>query len=233
MTRIAIVPARGGSKRIANKNTSLIGGRPAILLAIECAKKTGLFSEIIVSTDSQHIATLASGSGMVTTSIRPRNLSDDKATTLQVVKHEISKVKDRGLALEAVCCIYPVTPLLNSQRLVDAYRILIRKSLSFVIPVQESYLSEERRLIVNNDNLLAEEVIVDKRTQDLRKSYFDAGQFYWGTITAWENATSIFSNQTGVLPLNKWETVDVDDPEDLELVRILYGHRTRGDNEVL
>jgi N-acylneuraminate cytidylyltransferase len=233
MTRIAIIPAREGSKRIANKNISLIGDKPAILLAIECAKSTGLFSEIIVSTDSQHIATLASGAGMVTVSIRPKNLSDDKATTLQVVKHEISKLIDRGLAIEAVCCIYPVTPLLNSQRLVDAYKILISRSLNFVIPVQRSYLSEERRLIIGNDNLIAEEVILDKRTQDLKKSYFDAGQFYWGTITAWETTSSIFSNQTGVLPLNKWETVDVDDPEDLELVRILYEHRTRGDNEVL
>jgi len=228
MTRVAIIPARSGSKRITNKNMSIIGGKPAFLLAIENAKETGLFSEIIVSTDCERIASLATESGGLNVGVRPRELSDDYATTIEVIKYEISKIKDYGIPTEEVCCIYPVTPLLRSERVVEAYNLLKQKSLLFVVPVQESYLSEERQLSISEHGVIEKETIFKNRTQDTKKTYFDAGQFYWGTITAWENSSTIFSDQTGVLLLNKWETIDVDDPEDLEVVRVLYAHRRGG-----
>lgn len=229
MTRIAIIPARCGSKRIKQKNLSLIEGKPAILLAIEIAKRSGLFSEIVVSTDCQQISTLAVESGVLTMGIRPRDLANDFATTLEVVQYEISNIRKRGLPVKEVCCIYPVTPLLKSQRLVEAYNLLIRKSLLFVVPVQESYLNEERRLNVDENFIVSKQININRRTQDLKKSYFDAGQFYWGTISAWENSSSIFTDQTGVIVFDKWETIDVDDPNDLELVRVLYRNRKGGE----
>jgi len=227
MKNLCIIPARGGSKRIPRKNIKDFCGRPAISIAIELALKSNLFYKVIVSTDDLEVSELSKAAGAFVPFLRPIELSGDYTTTLEVIKYVIKNLGPEKDEVEFICCLYPVTPLLCSKDLSNSYNKIsnLKSNSSFCIGITEFSSELERALIVDKDLGLkqidpSQEFV---RSQNLNKHYYDAGQFYWGHIKAWENNTSLRHNSIGYI-LEKWSVIDINSQEDWafaeKLVRI-------------
>jgi N-acylneuraminate cytidylyltransferase len=220
---IAIIPARGGSKRIPHKNIKEFFGKPMISYAIDAAKESGLFSHIIVSTDDSEIARIAKELGAETPFIRPANLADDHTPTAPVIKHAIEICEELGWKFEYACCIYPSVPLLKSLDLKLGRDLLINTSAEYCFPVAEFPSKIQRALKHDHAGLLSpfypESELI--RTQDLEDAYFDAGMFYWGSVKSWKAQEKIHCNGVG-LTVPVWRVVDIDTPEDLHRAEIIY-----------
>jgi len=226
---IAIIPARAGSKRIPNKNIKPLRGIPAIAYAVKSARETGLFSNIYVSTDSLEIAEIATSYGAAVPDLRDPNLSDDYATTLSVISDFVAKREIELTNLQNICCIYPVTPLLKPERIVEAYKILVSKNYDYVFSAKHHETSLLRSFQIdefNRPNMISSSFEF-ARSQDLPELYHDAGQFYWGSKAAWKSETPIFTGNSSVTILGKWETIDVDTLEDWNIVEGLLSLRSK------
>lgn len=220
--KIAIIPARGGSKRIPRKNIKLFGGKPMIAYAITAAQNSGLFDHVLVSTDDEEIATLANEWGAETPFVRPAELANDFTATVAVVAHAIQACEDLGWGFENVCCIYPGVPFIEVQDLQEAFKRLEACRADYCFPVTEYPSPIQRALKQNSDGSMQpfypEFELV--RSQDLEPAYFDAGQFYWGNKKAWLNNPRIHSNGAGyVIP--SWRVIDIDTPADWERAELL------------
>lgn len=214
---LAIIPARAGSKRIPGKNVRLFAERPMIDYAITRANESGLFDQVVVSTDDECIAEIARDLGANVPFKRPPELSDDHATTVNVIAHGILECQKQGWDAREVCCIYPAVPFLESGDLVGAYELLQNGTADYVFPVARFPSPPQRALrMTPHGNLFPlQPENVETRTQDLEESYYDSGQFYWGKKTAWLQKKSIHANAAGyVLP--SWRVIDIDTPEDWE-----------------
>lgn len=223
---VALIPARSGSRRIRNKNLVEIGGKPAVVRAIELAKSCDIFTKILVSTDSEEIEKVAIKHGAESLGLRKSEFAGDFSTTIEVVKYEIERLENQQTAVANLCCLYPVTPLLSKERIIQGFDILATINEGFVFPVQKSSRVESRSLKVNKEvGSIIEDIHTTFRTQDVQEAYFDAGQFYWGSRSSWVERRTIFSSKSKVILFGKWETIDVDEPEDLELVKILFNYR--------
>ena len=215
MNNYAVIPARGGSKRIPRKNVKAFAGRPMISYAIEAAHTSGLFQDIIVSTDDDEIAQVARDWGAQVPFSRPAELSDDQTVTVPVIAHATSWLIDSGRHPEAVCCIYPCVPLLRAEDLVGGYELFASSGSPYVYPVVAFHSSPWRAMLRSSDGPMRfmhpEHELT--RTQDLPVCYFDAGQFYWGRPEAWTSGLRMHSNGRGyVVPGHR--IVDIDTPED-------------------
>tara|TARA_B100001175_G_scaffold308439_1_gene308867 strand:+ start:2080 stop:2784 length:705 start_codon:yes stop_codon:yes gene_type:complete len=222
---IAVIPARGGSKRILNKNITQFIGKPIIAWSIEAALKSDLFDKVIVSTDDKKISKLAREYGAEVPFIRPAELSDDYTETFPVIKHAIKwLVEKEKCDIKFLCCIYPAAPLIQVGDLVEAYKILLSTKKSFVFPVAQFSYPVQRSIKLNSDL----EVIpmwqehMKNRSQDLDKTYHDAGQFYWGKVDAFLNDHELFSAQSQALVLPSNRVCDIDEPSDLIHAEILF-----------
>lgn len=223
---VCIIPARGGSKRIPGKNIKDFCGFPVISNAINAAITCGCFERVIVSTDSIDIAEVAKKFGAEVPFIRPENLSDDFAGTIPVVQHAIGYLFDSGIEPEYTCCIYPVTPLLKSNHLLDSFNLFKESGFEFCMPVAE-YRSPIQRAYKITDNCLSM-INADKfkvRTQDLEKSFYDVGQFYWGMTSSFINFRGSFSGVTLPYIVKPYDFIDVDTIEDWHMAEILYKNR--------
>lgn len=223
---IALIPARSGSKRIPNKNLADIDGKPALVRAIDLAINCGVFSKIFVSTDNKSLEELALKNGSLSVGLRSAEVSNDFATTLEVVKYEIERIENSGVMIGELCCIYPLTPLLKTNRILQGLSLLSTVRGGFVFPVQE--LTKVKLNVVQNKDgelTLIDEMQSPPRTQDLDNVYVDAGQFYWGNRESWISQTTIFTKNSKLVLFDKWETIDVDTLEDLETVRLLFTSR--------
>lgn len=221
---IAIIPARGGSKRIPNKNIKLFCGKPVISYSINEAKKSGCFDRILVSTDNLVIANIALNYGAEVPFIRPSDLGDDFTGTTPVVKHAVKWLLDSGAKFKNICCIYPAAPFAFSRHLNSALKILESKGCDFVFPVGEYSKPIQRGLKINNEGLI-EMLNPDNlsiRSQDLEKAYFDGAQFYWGSLKAWESAMHIFKANSIPLVISENELQDIDTLEDWESAERKY-----------
>lgn len=220
---IAIIPARGGSKRIHRKNLKPFAGIPMILRAIAVARRSRLFSEIIVSTDDPEIASLALEEGAEVPFIRPERLSGDIVDTASVVRHAIQGYECNDLHKLLVCCIYPCTPFLETSDLTKALNILIESKEEFTYPVIEFEHTAYRGMVRSDSGkmqfLFPHHELT--RTQDLEKTYHDAGQFYWGLATAWLEGKRMHTSGIGI-PFPKYKYVDIDTVEDWEFAEKLY-----------
>lgn len=221
--RLAIIPARGGSKRIPRKNIRHFAGRPMIGYAIAAARQAGVFDRIVVSTDDEEIAATAREQGAEVPFMRPAELATDVAGTVPVVQHAMRALSLTGPLPQAVCCIYPGVPLLNAQVLRDALDLLQTGGSEFVFPVLAFPSPVQRALLREADgatrSMFPEHA--NTRTQDLPPAYHDAGQFYWGTAAAWQSGQSPhLGARTVVLP--SWAAVDIDTPEDWVRAEALY-----------
>lgn len=220
---IAIIPARGGSKRIPRKNIKLFGGKPMLAHAISAATESGLFEHIVVSTDDKEIGAMAREWGAETPFIRPDDLSDDHVATVPVVAHAVKSCKAIGWAFDNVCCIYPCIPLIAADDLHNALLTLNAAKTDYCFPVAE-FVSPIQRALRRLDNGSLQpfsEQYQLMRTQDLESAYYDAGQFYWGRSEAWLQNSRIHSSGTGyVIP--SWRAVDIDTPDDWLRAEALY-----------
>lgn len=221
--RIAVVPARGGSKRIPRKNIKPFAGNPMISYAINVARRSDLFSHIVVSTDDDEIGEVSRGLGAETPFVRPAELSDDHATTVSVIAHAIQSCESLGWQIDAVCCIYPAVPFLQPQDLAAAWHMYENSSADFCFPVAEFPSAVQRALRRAADGRLMPLKPENEltRTQDLESAFFDAGQFYWGSRRAWLSNSRIHSNGIGfVIP--GWRAIDIDTADDWDRAQLLH-----------
>jgi pseudaminic acid cytidylyltransferase len=212
---IAVIPARGGSKRIPRKNIKVFDGLPMIAYAIRAALNADIFAQVIVSTDDDEIAEVARLHGAIVPFVRPADLSDDRTVTVPVIGHATSWAMTQGYTVEAACCIYPCVPFLTSEVLVDAYQLFVDKKAEYVYPVVVFHSSPWRGMTRPEDGPM--EFIFPNyeltRTQDLPTCYHDAGMFYWGKASAWASGLRMHSNGYGYVMDSK-NVVDIDSAED-------------------
>lgn len=225
---IAIILARGGSKRIPRKNIKPFAEKPMIAYAITAAKESGLFEQVVVSTDDEEIAAIAREWGAETPFSRPAELADDYTTTIPVVAHAIRACSNLGWSIENVCCIYPGVPFMQPEDLSGALKRLTESDADYCFPVTEFPSAIQRALKLGNDGKVQPfyPQYEKTRTQDLEKAYHDAGQFYWGRVSSWLDNASIHSGGIGYVIPN-WRVVDIDTPEDWKRAEIIFNSMSR------
>jgi pseudaminic acid cytidylyltransferase len=218
---IAIIPARGGSKRIPRKNIKVFCGKPMIAYAIAAAKESGLFDHIVVSTDDEEIAQIAKQWGAETPFVRPEELANDYTATVPVISHAIEACQALGWKFDNVCCIYPAVPFIQINDLIGALGRLAESTADYCFPIAEYPSAIQRALKrLNNGTMQSFYPEFEKtRTQDLESAYYDAGQFYWGQADAWLSNPNIHSSGLGYIIPN-WRVVDIDTPEDWERAEV-------------
>lgn len=221
---IAIIPARGGSKRIPNKNIREFVGSPILSYSIKAALDSGLFHKVIVSTDSTEIAELAVKFGATVPFMRSVENSGDFATTADVISEVISKLHEKGEEYSAVCCIYPTAPFVTAAKLIDTFALLNSGSYDSVLPVCAFSFPVQRSLKLGKDGIAAfvYPEFENTRSQDLEKYYHDAGQFYWLKTTSFLKDRKIISGNTGAIIVNETEVQDIDNETDWQLAEIKY-----------
>lgn len=220
---IAIIPARGGSKRIPRKNIKDFLGRPMIAYAIEAAIASQLFDKVIVSTDDQEIAKVAQQYGAEAPFVRPQELADDFTGTNDVIKHALNWFVSQGVSIEYACCIYATVPLLRPQYLKEGLEQLQSSGKSFAFSVT-SFPSPVQRAISIKDHgvsMLYPEHL-NTRSQDLEEAYHDAGQFYWGRAAAFLNDENLFSQCAYPVVLPRDLVQDIDTIEDWNKAELMY-----------
>lgn len=214
--RVAVIPARGGSKRIPRKNIRPFAGKPIIAWPIRAALSSGLFDQVVVSTDDAEIAEVARGAGALVPFVRPKNLSDDYADTKSVIRHTISELKLENEPEAQVCCIYPTSVFANAQILNEGLEKLISSKCKFVLSITSvdpgvyrafAKTAEDRITMLFPDNYA-------KRTQDLPSLYCDAAQFYWATVASWQSDLNIFGADSIGVFIDPSRVQDIDsEPE--------------------
>jgi pseudaminic acid cytidylyltransferase len=213
---IAVIPARGGSKRIPRKNVKPFAGKPMIAYAIAAARESGLFEQVIVSTDDEEIAAVARQCGATVPFKRPATLADDQTPTVPVIAHAADWFAAQGRPQPtALCCIYPCVPLLRAEDLRAAYQLFMARGAPFVYPVVRFHSSPWRgmRRPAGGPMQFVYPEYELTRTQDLEKMYYDAGQFYWGRTAAWCAGLRMHSNGHGYV-VEGHRVVDIDTPDD-------------------
>jgi pseudaminic acid cytidylyltransferase len=221
---IAIIPARGGSKRIPRKNIKDFYGKPMIAYSIEAAINSGLFDRIIVSTDDKEISEVALEYGAEVPFIRPNNLSNDQAATVPVIKHAIEKMLEiEGVIGDYVCCIYATAPFIDKEDMKIGFEKLLSHKADYVVPVT-TFDYPVQRALVCEDNLISmlDEDNAWVRSQDLEEMYHDVGQFYWGKTEAWLSEKSLLSNSSSYIKLERWKVQDIDSMEDWKRAEIMF-----------
>ena len=220
---IALIPARGGSKRIPRKNIKEFCGQPIIAYSIQAAEQSGCFDRIIVSTDDEEIASVAERFGAETPFIRPEELSDDYATTLDVIKHAIEELKlDEDGQL---CCIYATAPFTTARDLQQANKTLSDEKLDYVFSATEYRFPIQRALRINVEGYseMFYEEHENTRSQDLEPAYHDAGQFYFGNNAAFLSGKGILTGaKSKPLFLPSHRVQDIDTPDDWTRAEIMY-----------
>lgn len=220
---LALIPARGGSKRIPRKNIKVFAGKPMIAYAIAAAQASNLFEHIVVSTDDAEIASLARQLGAETPFIRPAELANDHAATVPVIAHGIRACQLLGWSFEYVCCIYPTVPFITVADLRAALDLLKNRNADYSFPITSFPSPIQRALKRRSDEMLEPFYPQHEgtRSQDLDPAFYDAGQFYWGKKQAWVDKSKIHSSGVGYLIPN-WRVVDIDTPEDWIRAEALY-----------
>ena len=213
---IAVIPARGGSKRIPRKNIKPFCGKPMIAWSIEAARASACFDHIVVSTDDAEIAAVAREYGAAVPFIRPAELADDHTGTIPVIRHAIEWFIGQGEAVEQVCCIYATAPFVGAEDIQRGGQMLEETGsdyafsvTSYAFPIQRAIrITERGRIAMFNPEHF------NTRSQDLEEAYHDAGQFYWGLANAWLQGKMIFSPDSVPIRLPRHRVQDIDTPED-------------------
>ncbi|MDT3306371.1 pseudaminic acid cytidylyltransferase [Shewanella vaxholmensis] len=222
--KVAIIPARGGSKRIPRKNIKLFHGKPMIAYSIEAALASACFDKVIVSTDDMEIAAVAKQYGAEVPFLRPVNISDDYATTMDVMQHAIEWFVQQGWDIKAVCCLYATAPFVTPEYLIEGYQKLQQRNVEFTFSAAAFSFPIQRAIKLSNHGAVSmfdasqEQV----RSQDLDEAYHDAGQFYWGRTEAFLERKSIFAPHSRVVILPRTRVQDIDTPEDWLFAEALY-----------
>jgi pseudaminic acid cytidylyltransferase len=222
--KVAVIPARGGSKRIPRKNIKLFCGKPMIAWSIDAALQSGCFDYVVVSTDDTEIAEVARQCGAQAPFIRPAALSDDHSGTIPVIRHAIEWFSERGQSWDLVCCLYATAPFIRGVDIRRGLDILTaaRSDYAFAVtkypfPIQRAIrITEQGRVqMFNKDHF-------NTRSQDLEEAYHDAGQFYWGRASAWLTEKVIFGLDAAVIRIPGYRVRDIDTLEDWTMAEYLF-----------
>jgi N-acylneuraminate cytidylyltransferase len=221
---IAIIPARGGSKRIPGKNIKDFCGKPIIAWSIEAAKASGLFEHVLVSTDDAEIAKVAQALGAEVPFIRPAEIANDYAGTTEVIAHATQWALGQGWSVSAVCCIYATAPFIQIGDLKHGLQLLQSGSWSYTFTVTE-FASPIFRSFQQLPDGGIEMFFPDKfptRSQDLPEALHDAGQFYWGLPSAWIEGRRIYDKHSVPIIIPRWRVQDIDTPDDWLRAEVVY-----------
>jgi len=223
---VAIIPARGGSKRIPHKNIRPFCGKPMLAWPVETALASGCFDRVIVSTDDSEIATVARASGAEVPFIRPAELADDWMGTAPVVRHAIEWLREAGDEPDYVCCLYATAPLLQPESLVSGLERLKREAdKQFAFSVTSFPFPVQRALRLMPEGQGVEPLfptMIGHRSQDLEEAFHDAGQFYWGRTEAWLNGTGVFDHHSIPVVLPRYRVQDIDTEEDWLTAELIF-----------
>lgn len=223
MSNLCIIPARGGSKRIPRKNIKDFLGKPIIAYSIETAIASGMFDEVMVSTDDNEIADLAVTLGAKVPFKRSEQNSNDFATTFDVIEEVWNSYSNMGNVFNNICCIYPCAPFITADNLKKAFDLMNADNFDSVFPVVQFSFPIQRAISVNNNKLRFFYPEFElSRSQDLEKSYHDAGQFYWLKSASIIESKGIVTSNTGTIILSEMETQDIDTDIDWKLAELKY-----------
>lgn len=223
MKRIAIIPARGGSKRIPRKNIRDFLGKPIIAYSIEAALKSSLFEEVMVSTDDEEIAAIARQYGARVPFMRSQKNADDFATTAEVLLEVLHTYESDDQTFDFACCVYPTAPLLQPGSLTQAYHLLTATPYDTVFPVLRFSYPIWRSLKLEHGSVhMNWPEHQQSRSQDLPPAYHDAGQFYWFRVAEFQQKRSLFTDKSGGLELSELEVQDIDNLTDWRLAELKY-----------
>ncbi|MGM0826327.1 MAG: pseudaminic acid cytidylyltransferase [Pseudomonadota bacterium] len=222
---VAIIPARGGSKRIPRKNIKTFCGKPMIAWSIEAAIASDCFNRVIVSTDDKEIAKVALEWGAEVPFLRPAELSDDHTGTIPVIAHTLQWLKNEGQMPEVACCIYATAPFIQANDLQRGWSALQQQKdasyafsvTSYAFPIQRAL-----RLTENGRVEMFEPEHFTSRSQDLEEAWHDAGQFYWGRAESWLSGQCLFTERAVPVKLPRHRVQDIDTPEDWQRAEWLF-----------
>lgn len=221
---IAVIPARGGSKRIPRKNIKDFMGKPMIAWSIEAARQSGLFDKVLVTTDDDEIAAVAEAHGAWVPFRRPAELADDFATTRQVINHALQWLIDNQYSVDYCCCLYATAPFVTSDILVKAFQQLgttgksfCFSATSFAFPIQRAFYFTD-----NGGIAMFDESQRLTRSQDLTEAFHDAGQFYWGKTDGFLQNLPMFSAHSSAYVLPRYRVQDIDTPEDWQTAEVIF-----------
>jgi len=227
---LAIIPARGGSKRIPGKNIKSFAGKPLIAYSIDAAIASGLFNKIIISTDSEEVAEVAKAYGADVPFIRPKELSNDIVGTRPVTNHAIKFCIEQFYKPKFCCCIYATAPFLQAKYLRQGLDSLKQNSeKSFAFSVTSFPFPVQRALIKSPAGVLPMfPESINQRSQDLEEAYHDAGQFYWGRTDDYLSDQQIFSHHSLPVVLPRHLVQDIDTPEDWLRAELMFKAYVQG-----
>ena len=223
MGNICIIPARGGSKRIHRKNIKEFLGKPIISYSIQAALDSGLFDEVMVSTDDLEIADIAEKYGAKIPFMRSAKNSDDFATTFDVIQEVINYYKDKSIEFDNLCCLYSCAPFVTPETLIKTYTQLVENKfdsvfpiIAFSFPIQRALRKDEGKVsMILEDNL-------NVRSQDLEELFHDAGQFYWCKTEQLLKSKRLLTSNTGGVVISELEAQDIDTKTDWKLAELKY-----------
>ncbi|WP_028995073.1 pseudaminic acid cytidylyltransferase [Azonexus hydrophilus] len=222
--KLAIIPARGGSKRIPRKNIKHFCGKPMIAWSIEAARSSGCFDSIIVSTDDDEIAEVARAYGAEVPFVRPPELSDDHTGTIPVIAHAIEWISRNVAPVDLACCIYATAPFVQPGDLKRGFDLLQKSKAEYAFSVTSYAFPIQRAIRITSDERV--EMFSPEhfniRSQDLEDAFHDAGQFYWGLAAAWLAGKPLFSHCATPVPLPRHRVQDIDTAEDWERAEWLF-----------
>lgn len=221
--KIAVITARGGSKRIPKKNIRSFCGKPILAYSIAAAQQSGLFDEVMVSTDSDEIAQIAQQWGASVPFMRSAENSNDFATTAQVLLEVLDEYEARGKKYEEVCCIYPTAPFVTAKKLCDAYELMKKNAASAVVPVVRFSFPPQRGFVFEGEALRYQYPQYEKaRSQDLQPVYHDCGQFYWCATAALRQYQSLVVPGTAGFVVPEEEVQDIDTLSDWNIAEMKF-----------
>jgi len=222
--KYAIIPARGGSKRVPRKNIKEFLGVPMITRVIEVLRSSQLFDQIVLSTDDHEVADIGRKAGAVVPFIRPDDLSDDFTGTAPVIAHAVNEMKLVGLGVSSVCCVYPTAVLLRAEDLFQSIDIMASGGWKYVFSAAKFDAPVQRSFLLNLDDRV--EMLFPNeyktRTQDLPAVYHDAGMFYWASPQTWLDQEAVFSANSTIAEIPSWRVQDIDTIEDFERAEYKY-----------
>ena len=224
MSVVAVIPARGGSKRIPHKNIKPFCGKPMIAYSIEAAKNAGIFDRIIVSTDSEKIASTAKEFGAEIPFMRPGNLADDQTGTDEVILHALKQLMEDGEKIDYICCIYATAPFVKAEYIIKGYNLLRDNNATSCFSVTTYPFPIFRSLKIKDNGRLEMfwPEYRETRSQDLPEAYHDAGQFYWADAKKYLKEKQFYSKDAVPVILPRYLVQDIDTPEDWETAEKMF-----------
>ena len=223
MSSVAIITARGGSKRIPHKNIKNFLGKPIIAYSIKAALESGCFEEVMVSTDDKEIAEIAVSYGAKVPFFRSAENSDDFSTTRDVVKEVLRQYGEQGKAFDYACCIYPTAPFITAERLAESMNLLEEKQADSVFPVVQFSFPPQRSIVLDEGRAAFKwPEYALARSQDLEPFYHDCGQFYCINVKAFEEQELLVMKNTYPVVLDEMEVQDIDNETDWKLAELKY-----------